>query len=103
MYGILTVRYDLQFAGKLHHLRGQFKKAHTDGIPVKLPPQKQIVSTDMKVEGDLNQKLQRWFSLSAFHISEMLDTDIKILGGFLLRHTFRFAESFQTSCKIGGF
>ena len=63
MQCILTVRYDLQFLGKLHHLRGQFKKAHTDGIPVKLPPQKQIVSTDMKVEGDLNQKLQRWFSL----------------------------------------
>ena len=54
-----------QFTGKLHHLRGQFKKAHTDGIPVKLPPQKQIVSTDMKVEGNLNQKLQIWFFLSA--------------------------------------
>jgi hypothetical protein len=69
-----------QFAGKLRHLRGQFKKARADGIPVKLPPQKQIVSTDMEVEGDLNQKLQRWFSLSAFHISEMFDTDIELLG-----------------------
>lgn len=65
MQCILTVRYDLQFAGKLRHLCGQFKKACTDGISVKLPPQKQIISTDMEVEGDLNQKLQRWFSLSA--------------------------------------
>lgn len=52
MQCILTVRYDLQFASKLRHLRGQFKKARTDGISVKLPPQKQIVSTDMEVEGD---------------------------------------------------
>lgn len=103
MQGILTARYDLQFAGKLCHLCGQFKKARTDGIPVKLPSQKKIIGTDMEVEGDLHQKLQRWFSLSAFHIPEMFDTDIEFLGGFLLRHTFRFAECFQASCKIGGF
>ena len=52
MQCILTVRYDLQFASKLRHLRGQFRKARTDGISGKLPPQKQIVSTDMEVEGD---------------------------------------------------
>lgn len=52
MQCILTVRYYLQFASKLRHLRGQLKKACTDGISVKLPPQKQIVSTDMEVEGD---------------------------------------------------
>ena len=82
MQCILTVRYDLQFASKLRHLRGQLKKACTDGIPVKFASQKQIVGTDMEVECDLNQKLQRWFSLSAFHISEMLDTDIKLLRVF---------------------
>ena len=54
MQGILTVRYNLQFAGKLRHLRRQLKKARTDGIPVNLPPRKQIVGTDMEVEGDLN-------------------------------------------------
>ena len=34
--GILTIRYDLQSAGKLCHLRGQFKKARTAGIPFAL-------------------------------------------------------------------
>lgn len=60
--------------------------------PVMVFPHKQIIRAHMKVTGHGYDQIDGRFSLAAFHLAEMLQTDVQRFGHFLLGHAPCLAE-----------
>ena len=64
-------------------------------------PHEQIVGTYMEVAGHGNNQVDGRLSLTALHLTEMLQTDIECFGHFLLCHSLGFAKSAKACCEFG--
>ena len=80
-----------------HHIQKLRAAVHH----VMIFPHEQIVGAHMKIAGHGNDQVNGRFSLTAFHLAEMLQTDIECFGHFLLSHSLCFAKSAKALCKFG--
>lgn len=89
----LTGYINLQAFCDLRQLSHHIHDPGTIVLHVAILSHKQVVRAYMKIAGHGDNQIDRWLSLSAFHLAEMLQTDIQSFSHFLLSHSLSFPVS----------